>query len=75
MKRKIMRLSTTRHFNNYEATLIVDWRNGNDYDIISILIESENRRIDVTDMFTSDEIIEEIFGAIDWQMIYNQNHT
>jgi len=70
-----MRLSTTKHYNGYDAFLIVNLRNGNDYDIESVIIQSKNGIIDVTDMFTSDEIIEEIFGAIDWQMIYNQNHT
>ena len=70
-----MILSTTKQFKNNEATIIVNWRDGNDYDIISIVIGSYLNRVDVTDMFTSDEIIEEIFGAIDWQMIYNQNHT
>jgi hypothetical protein len=70
-----MILSTSKTFKNYEAMIIVNWRDGNDYDIESIIIQSKNGIIDVTDMFTSDEIIEEIFGAIDWQMIYNQNHT
>jgi len=74
-KNKTMKLSTTRLFENSEATIIVDWRNGKDYDIIQIRIDNWTSSIDVTDMFTSDEIIEEIFGAIDWQMIYNQNHT
>jgi hypothetical protein len=74
-KQNTMRLSTTKHYNGYDAFLIVNWRNGNDYDIESVIIQSKNGIIDVTDMFTSDEIIEEIFGAIDWQMIYNQNHT
>ncbi len=55
--------------------IIVNWRDGNDYDIESVMIQGKQGMIDVTDMFTSDEIIEEIFGAIDWQMIYNQNHT
>jgi hypothetical protein len=70
-----MILSTTKQFHNSEATIIVDWRDGNDYDIIQIKIDNWTSCIDVTDMFTSDEILEEIFGAIDWQMIYNQNHT
>jgi hypothetical protein len=70
-----MILSTSKTFKNYEAMIIVNWRDGNDYDIESVIIQSKNGIIDVTDMFTSDEIIEEIFGAIDWQMIYNQNHT
>jgi len=74
-KKNVMILSTTKQFKNNEATIIVNWRDGNDYDIISIVIGSYLNRVDVTDMFTSDEIIEEIFGAIDWQMIYNQNHT
>jgi hypothetical protein len=67
-----MKLSTTRQFNNYDATIIVDWRNGNDYDIISIAIQTEYSRIDVTDMFTSDEIIEAVFGTIDWELVYNE---
>ena len=70
-----MRLSTTKHYNGYDAFLIVNWRNGNDYDIESVIIQGKNGIIDVTDMFTSDEMIAEIFGHIDWQMIYNQNHT
>ena len=70
-----MILSTSKTFKNYEAMILVNWRNGNDYDIESVIIQGKNGIIDVTDMFTSDEIIEEIFGAIDWQMIYNQNHT
>jgi hypothetical protein len=70
-----MILSTTKTFKNYEAMIIVNWRDGNDYDIESVMIQGKQGMIDVTDMFTSDEIIEEIFGAIDWQMIYNQNHT
>lgn len=69
-----MRLSTTKNYNGFDATIIVDWRNGNDYDIISIIIQGKYGFIDVTDMFTSDEMIAEIFGHIDWQMIYNQNH-
>jgi len=67
-----MKLSTTRQFNNYDATIIVDWRNGNDYDIISIAIQTEFSRIDVTDMFTSDEIIEAVFGPIDWELVYRE---
>lgn len=67
-----MRLSTTKSFNGFDATIIVNWRNGNDYDIISIIIQSKNGFIDVTDMFTSDEIIAEIFGQIDWQEVYNE---
>jgi predicted dehydrogenase len=70
-----MILSTSKTFKDYEAMIIVNWRDGNDYDIESVIIQGKNGMIDVTDMFTSDEIIEEIFGAIDWQMIYNQNHT
>lgn len=70
-----MRLSTTKHYKGYEVFLIVYWRDGNDYDIESVIIHSQNGMIDVTDMFTSDEMITEIFGHIDWQMIYNQNHT
>jgi len=70
-----MLLSTTKHYNGYDVFLIVYWRNGNDYDIESVIIQSKNGIIDVTDMFTSDEMLAEIFGQIDWQMIYNQNHT
>jgi hypothetical protein len=70
-----MILSTSKTFKDYEAMIIVNWRDGNDYDIESVIIQGKQGMIDVTDMFTSDEIIEEIFGAIDWQMIYNQNHT
>jgi hypothetical protein len=70
-----MILSTSKQFHNSEAMIIVNWRDGNDYDIESVIIQGKQGIIDVTDMFTSDEIIEEIFGAIDWQMIYNQNHT
>jgi hypothetical protein len=63
-----MKLSTTRLFENSEATIIVDWRNGKDYDIIQIRIDNWTSSIDVTDMFTSDEIIEAVFGPIDWEL-------
>lgn len=70
-----MRLSTTKNYNGYDAFLIVNWRDGNDYDIESVIIQGKQGVIDVTDMFTSDEMLAEIFGEIDWQLIYNQNHT
>lgn len=70
-----MRLSTTKHYNGCDAFLIINWRDGDDYDIESVIFQGKNGIIDVTDMFTSDEMLTEIFGHIDWQMIYNQNHT
>lgn len=70
-----MRLSTTKHYNGFDLFIIVDWHIGNDYDIECIMIQGKQGIIDVTDMFTSDEMLAEIFGEIDWQLIYNQNHT
>jgi C-terminal processing protease CtpA/Prc len=71
-KNKKMKLCKNKSFQNFDAFIIVDWRNGNDYDIISIAIQTEFSRIDVTDMFTSDEIIEAVFGPIDWELVYRE---
>lgn len=69
-----MILSQTKYYNNHSLTITVDWKT-DDYDIVSIDVEKNNTIIDVIDIFTSDEMITEVFGPIDWQLIYNQNHT
>jgi len=71
-KQNTMRLSTTKHYNGFDAFIIVNWRDGNDYDIDSVIIQGKQGIIDVTDMFTSDEMIKEVFGEIDWQEVYNE---
>jgi hypothetical protein len=67
-----MLLSTTKNYNNYNATIIVDWRNENDYDVYSVELENENNFFDVTEMFESQYMITEIFGDIDWELVYRQ---
>lgn len=68
-----MLISTTKHYNNYNATIVVDWRSGNDYDVVSVQLENETNIVEVTDMFTTESLITEIFGAIDWELVYRQN--
>jgi len=68
-----MLLSTTKNYDNYNATIIVNWRNENDYDVVSVELENENNCFDVTDMFSSHYMITEIFGDIDWELVYRQN--
>jgi hypothetical protein len=72
-----MLLSTTKKFNQCDASITIEYRNNNDYDIIEVGLEKETESsynfIDVTDLFSSDIIITEIFGEIDWELVYREN--